>query len=462
MSSTTATSNITSGFIDLATYDEIDKYFYGGESATAYFVRRIEKATWFTIIPSVLNRSSGSPDFNQEWSVRTSRGGDYMLQNWLRIQMPEVSMNTQTWDPNLFGIRWTRNLGHNIIRECSLSFNDLTEARFDNYHMDFWTAFTVPAGKRIGYNNMIGNVPQLVDPYFVGNLTGVLPTYTLNIPLILPHTRDTGVALPTAALPYNEISINFVMRDWTELLIFDSFAAGTSRPAQLSDLSSGVPVLSTVQVWAEFAIVSNDERKRMGKSPRDIGIEQVQTAPPQSFTPLTISNPRYDIRLSHSVKVLFFSVRNTTNMAEWSNYTAASPVPSSAGVNFAPLLADDPVLQASLIYENTARLQNLGADYYSLVQPWYHAPVIPTETGYHSYSYAFDFIAVDPLGSTNYGKLVNVSVDLNASPSALTAAGGGQPPNTGAALAQRYQFVLTAVNHNVVRISGGALGFPVL
>jgi len=309
---------------------------------------------------------------------------------------------------------------------------------------------------------MIGNVPQLVDPYFVGNLTGVLPTYTLNIPLILPHTRDTGVALPTAALPYNEISINFVMRDWTELLIFDSFAAGTSRPAQLSDLSSGVPVLSTVQVWAEFAIVSNDERKRMGKSPRDIGIEQVQTAPPQSFTPLTISNPRYDIRLSHSVKVLFFSVRNTTNMAEWSNYTAASPVPSSAGVNFAPLLADDPVLQASLIYENTARLQNLGADYYSLVQPWYHAPVIPTETGYHSYSYAFDFIAVDPLGSTNYGKLVNVSVDLNASPSALTAAGGGQPPNTGAALAQRYQFVLTAVNHNVVRISGGALGFPVL
>lgn len=462
MSATTATSNVTSGFIDLATYDEIDKYFYGGESATAYFVRRVEKATWFTIVPCVLSKSSGSPDFNQQWSVRLTRAGDYLLQNWLRINIPEVSMNTETWDPALYGIRWTRNLGHNLIRECSISFNDLTEARFDNYHMDFWTNFTVPAGKRIGYNNMIGNIPQLVDPYFVGNLTGVLPSTTLNIPLIFPHTRDTGVALPVAALPYNEISINFVLRDWTELLIFDDFAAGTSRPATIADLSSGVPALTAVQVWAEYAIVSNDERKRMGKTARDIGIEQVQTVPQQTFAPLTNPNPAYDIRLSHSVKVLFFAVRNTTNNAEWSNYTAASPVPTSAGVNFTPTLAADPMLQATLRYENTARLQNMGADFFSFVQPWYHAPVIPSETGYHCYSYSFDFISVDPLGSTNYGKLVNVSMDLLASTAATTAAAGGQPISTGAALAQTYNFVLTAVNHNIVRISGGALGFPVL
>ena len=33
------TSNVTSGFIDLATFDEIEKYLYGGPDATAYFVR---------------------------------------------------------------------------------------------------------------------------------------------------------------------------------------------------------------------------------------------------------------------------------------------------------------------------------------------------------------------------------------------------------------------------------------
>jgi hypothetical protein len=42
------TSNLTSGFIDLATYDELEKYMYGGPDATAYFVRETRKSTWFT------------------------------------------------------------------------------------------------------------------------------------------------------------------------------------------------------------------------------------------------------------------------------------------------------------------------------------------------------------------------------------------------------------------------------
>ena len=41
-------SNITSGFIDLATYDELEKYMYGCGDAVAYFVRTTCKSTWFT------------------------------------------------------------------------------------------------------------------------------------------------------------------------------------------------------------------------------------------------------------------------------------------------------------------------------------------------------------------------------------------------------------------------------
>ena len=36
-------SNLASGFIDLATFDEQEKYMYGGEDATAYFVRETRK-----------------------------------------------------------------------------------------------------------------------------------------------------------------------------------------------------------------------------------------------------------------------------------------------------------------------------------------------------------------------------------------------------------------------------------
>jgi len=66
------------------------------------------------------------------------------------------------------------------------------------------------------------------------------------------------------------------------------------------------------------------------------------------------------------------------------------------------------------------------------------------------------------MGSTNYGKLTNVSIVPEASQAAITAANGNGAAATGADFAQLYEFIITAVNNNVIRISGGALGFPVL
>jgi len=463
-------SNVTSGFIDLATFDELEKYMYGGPDATAYFVRETLKATWFTQVPVVLSRATGNATFGQEWSVGISRAGDYMLATWLRVTFPAVTLLTGPGSQFLGNgnIRWTRNLMHNLVQECCLTFNDLVAARFDNYHLDFWAAFTTPAGKRNGYLNMIGDVDDLIGPH---NATApnslTIPSATLNLPLPFFYTRDSGVALPTAALPYNEMRINFTFRDWTQLLMLDNVAVGaaglsTVVPHVPGDIASA-PVLSTVQVWANYAIVSNDERKRMACAPRDILIEQVQTAPRQTFNPLQNQQPSYDIRFSHAIKVLFFAVRNTTIPNQWSNYTAASAVASSAVVNFNPSGSVDPILETTLTYENTQRLAQMGSDYYSLVNPWYHAPVIPLETGFHMYSYSLDFICLDPKGSTNYGKLTNVSIVPNASVGAVAGANGvNLLHSSGIDFPQTYQFVVTVVNNNIIRISGGALGFPVL
>jgi hypothetical protein len=462
------TSNVTSGFIDLATFDEIEKYMYGGPDATAYFVREVRKATWFTQVPVVLSRASGQPAFNTEWGVAISRAGDYLMQSWLRLTIPSVTLAAGNPFAANGRLRWTRNLMHNLCRECCITFNDLVAARFDSYHLDFWAAFTVPAGKRNGYNNMIGNFDDLTGPHAPGV---AIHSFTLNLPLPLFYSRDSGVALPTAALPYNEMRINFSFRNWSDLLVIDNSVdvpvpgTATSVPAQSTDLVGGAPSLGQTQVWANYAIVSNDERKKMGCAPRDILIEQVQTAPRQTFAPATNPQPSYDVRFSHAVKALFFAVRNTTCAADWSNYTAASPVDNGVTVNFSPLGAVDPVLQTSLIYENTNRLAQMGSDYFSLVNPYFHAPVIPIETGYHMYSYSLDFIALDPMGSTNYGKLTNVSTVPEASQGAITAAGitvATAAPKAGLNKAQTFEWILTGVNNNIIRISGGALGFPVL
>jgi hypothetical protein len=465
-------SNLTSGFIDLATFDELEKYLYGGSSATAYFVRETRKSTWFTLVPVVLSKSNGNADFGTDHSVNISRAGDYLVAAWLRLTTPEVYLLASAAP---FGgtiaagdarLHWTRNFMHNLIVECQVTFNDLQAARFDNYHLDFWAAFTVPAGKRNGYNNMIGDTEEMTKPRAVGE---AIPSQTLNLPLPFFFARDSGVALPTAALPYNEMRITYTFREWNKLLIVDNISkVGTSSQVTTPQASwlNTTPALQNVQTWANYAIVSNDERKRMACAPRNILIEQAQTAPKQTFQPGSGGNPNpsYDLRFSHAIKVIFFSVRNKTFDNVWSNYTAASYVINPAGkvINYAPAGAVDPIQTTSLTYENTARLQNMGSDYFSLVQPWYHAVYIPNETGYHMYSYSLDFICLDPKGSTNYGKLTNVSIAPNSSTGAINAANGDGAAASGADFNQTFEFLTTVVNNNIIRISGGALGFPVL
>ena len=509
---------------------------------------RTRKSTWFTQVPVVLSKCSGSPTFGAEWSVQISRAGDYLLQTWLRIELPEVAITDGsaadaicTGDDKeaCVSIRWTRNLGHAIIRECCLTFNDLVAARFDNYHLDFWAAFTTPEAKKNGYDNMIGNVGALVglgEPHH-------LQAAILNVPLPFFYTRDSGVALPTAALPYNDMRIQFQFRGLGELLIADwcqknskgkniqitqltgsapgatydigeqnsicldgSSISSLPRSCETGNLWSftgGEPKLGAVNVWANYAIVSNDERKRMACAPRDILIEQVQTAPPCGFNPRNVNTPeQYDIRFSHAIKVLFFAVRNKTLACEHANYTTSPAQPilnclnnGESGCLVTTASCFDPVAAASLLYENTYRLANMGSDYYSLVEPYYKAPRIPDLTGYHMYSYSLDFFNLDPMGSTNYGKLTNVSLYINPSLAAVRAASATAFPDfsslsdtatevpVGAICTgghsyvsnctsddayvlycqqQTFEFVVTAVNNNIVRISGGALGFPVL
>jgi hypothetical protein len=209
MSTSICQSNLTAGFIDLATYDELEKYMYGGSDAIAYFVRETRKATWFTQVPVQLAKCEGIADFGQDWSVSISRSGDYLLGTWLHVQLPAVSV--AGWNGRSVCIAWTPNFMHALVKNCCISFNDLVAARFDGTHLDFWAAFTTPASKAEGYRAMIGSQ--------IPTCGGFIPSQTCDLPLPFFYTRDSGVALPTAALPYNEMRISFTFRPWEELLV---------------------------------------------------------------------------------------------------------------------------------------------------------------------------------------------------------------------------------------------------
>lgn len=440
--SSSVSQNPAAGFIDLATYDELEKYMYGTEKAISYFVADIKPSTWFTLVPTVLSKSMGQAQFGQDWAASISRSGDYLVHTWLRTRVEGVTL-TPALQAAGAQIRWTHNFAHNLIKLAAVTFNDLVAMQFDNYFLDFWAAFTVPASKQIGYNNMIGNT----EGQYKGAKT--LAPFTVNLPLPFFFTRDSGLALPTAALPYNEMRVNIQMRDWTELLVYYAPGSVTGQRLSVPDNLASAPQLRDCNIWAEYAIVSNDERKRMGCAPRDILIEQTQSAPRSTFK-TTQSNP-VDIRFAHAVKTLFFGVRNCTVSSEWSNYTLGGVLPQGYVAKDARI---DPMAAGTLLYENTQRLAGLPSDYYSLVEPWYKAPAIPALTGYHMYSYSLAFYDIDPMGSTNYGKLTNVTLDMQGAE--------GVHVDLVAQSSTTLQGIIVCVNNNIIRISGGALGFPVL
>lgn len=492
---TTPTVALTTAFIDLSTYDEIECFMYGGRSVNK-FRKMIRKSSWFTIIAAQLNRCGTTGDFNSEMQAMFSRAGDYIRDVWLRVQTPVVRSKPG------YQARWTRNLGHNLIEEAYLHYNDLTVNKITNYHMDFLHAFMCPAGKVNGYENMIGNIDPLINPYdeYNGydaiqtpgnpaNTTGRsvnLPAAWLNIPLPFYFTGDPSDAIIQAACPFNDVRITLKFRDWRNLLLVDellytrpagSTETATTRvlvesPTWANVLEDTNLRLSNCQVWAHYAVIPNGDREKISEECEiDAVISQVQ-----SITPLSVgtgvTSRGTDLRFAHSIRALYFAMRNTTIRNEWSNYSTHIPrgigtdASENHGIVLRPIGTADPIARAILTYENVDRV-NMDSDYYTLIAPWYSANRIPEQTGYHLLSYANKLDKLEPDGSTNFARLASVNLNMIFSDTAIAQMADANTtvdpwnPEYHSTKAS-FEIIITASNLTVLRHQGGSVGFPVI
>lgn len=529
-----ATTSASTTFIDLATYSELEASMYGGKHAVTLFVSSVQKANWFSFIPVSLRHVSGTPDFGQRnVAASVNRSGDYVLHAWFRALIPYIGLNnTGKVFPSDAGVAWCRNLMHNLIEKCQITFNELIVQEFDNYFLDVYRHFKVGAAKQAGYDNMIGNVATMTT--LAGNPNGSAGFTALgaptgntvscgdnsyrSVPLPFWFSEDSGVALPVAALPFNEVKINYCFRRWQELVIVytgvqikaaDGITNVTALPTvadvvQCTTNSSATfvagkaPALVNPETYAHYAVVHNDERVKMGDSPRDILIDQIQEAQLAGFK--DVSSPTsFDIRFSHSVVAMFFMAENTslydvfggTYGRECSNYTTQSAfavdgtalqaIQSTAGAKY-PAEGSDVFASSQLLYENTPRYA-MGSDYYMWTAPYYFAASIPEETGYHAISYSLDMWSQDPMGGTNHSKLANVSLLHTCSADAILAAaatpqglnafnatvplvyrtgGLAGAAATTSVFPQKYRHVCLVKSKNIARVAHGSLGHPSL
>jgi hypothetical protein len=469
-------SNITAGYMDLATAWKLEgEYLYGltpvsaqfgNPCAKTFFTRVHKRSTWFTQIPVVHRISNSSPEFGREFSVVVARIGEYLLNSWVRVTLPEVTL----LPGNQFGadgrLRWCRKVMHNLIEDCTITVNDQQIARLDNHILDFYSSFSVDANKKFNYDRMIGDVEDLVGSHGpTTSLGATIPATTLNLPLPFFYAQDSGLALPTAAILFGDIKINFKFRNWNELLILDNSGpagAGTVARAvpQVGVDIAAPPALRNVSVWGTYALVSDHERRIMASTRRDMIIEQFQTATKMAFNPITQPTPVYEPKFVMAVKALYFGARNTTFENERSNYSTASPYNDGAVINYKPSGAAAPIKDMTLNYESTTRLSAMSWDYFSQIVPYFCAPSVPYDIGYGLYSYALFLDGVDASGSTNYGKIGVVQVSPTASEETVLAAQGSGDPESGCDFPQTFTWHMIARSSTVIRVADGQLSFP--
>jgi hypothetical protein len=490
-------------------------------NASVIQVKRHKKITPIALAPYPHALDSGKVEYNGQARWKLGRQGDYLQASWLRLELSEVVSGLTPGAEHGY-IRYCHNLAHSLIDCLELSFTGIAGVTFDEFFLDFFSAFTVPASKRNAYDNMIGNLPELVNPVYRRSVgagltpmaSQVLPAAVLNLPLPMPYTRETGVSLPTGSLIYNDVIVEAHFRDYTDVLVVSnptnallgSINANSSRKAVAADIT-GTPTLSG-DLWGTYIVVTSDERKRMDKLPRDAVWENVQTMP--DVTVLSSANDiEVPLRYSHAVKAILFALRNKTVDSDRANYTTREPlsrfnVAGAAGLTtleFPAPNAFDPIEQACLRYEGSV-VFDMPVDYFSMVQPFLYARAVPTVTGYHLWSYSLDMGSADSLGSADHGKLTNVNLNLTLSEdciAALTAAvvtpfvdeygrhsalppgyadlrsdiawieaglGGGTLINMVGAngfnlVPQKFEAHNAAIAHTVIRYIGGAAGFPI-
>merc|ERR1712017_19382 len=111
---------------------------------------------------------------------------------------------------------YVKNLGHALIKFAEV---EIGGQRIDKHYGDWmhiWNELSQEAGKKDGYDDMIG-----------ADLAAGAPETDLYIPLEFWFCRNPGLALPLIALQYHEVKINIEFRAVSDCCWFEGSMTDT-------------------------------------------------------------------------------------------------------------------------------------------------------------------------------------------------------------------------------------------
>ena len=415
--------------MQLVAYGAQDIYLTGNPQIT-FFKVVYRRHTNFAV-ESIEHTFNGQADFGKRVTATISRNGDLIQQMYLELVMPVIGNDGQ---------RWTYGVGNALVKQAEIEIGgQLIDRQYGDW-MNIWTELTIPAGKRAGYDNMVGNkAPTGTNQ--IGALTAGVVVQRLYVPLQFWFNRNPGLALPLIALQYHEVKLNLELRSAGELV-------NIAAPDNTTGLGC--------KLYVDYIYLDTDERRRFAQVSHEYLIEQVQFTGSESIG-ATEASKNVTLNFNHPVKELIWAHVLTAS-------TAVEAVNGNRWFNYSGNTADgadvDSFTSALLQLNGHDRFSVRYAEYFRKVQNYEHHTRCPrvgkdldADDARNQYIYSYSFALSpeehQPSGTCNFSRIDNAVLQLKYG--ADTSAG---------IKAQTLGMNLNvyAVNYNVLRIMSGMGG----
>ena len=420
--------------MQLVAYGAQDIYLTGNPQIT-FFKVVYRRHTNFAV-ESIEQTFNGTADFNKRVTATISRNGDLIQQMYLEVTLPDIATADTLW---------TYGVGNALIKQAEIEIGgQLIDRQYGDW-MNIWTELTIPAGKRAGYDNMVGNALTATDPHQTGGVDADTGPFRLYVPFQFWFNRNPGLALPLIALQYHEVKLNLEIRPAVDLLQI---------------IATGAPVTTTAslgcKLYVDYVYLDTDERRRFAQVSHEYLIEQVQFTGTESV-PVGASK-NVTLNFNHPVKELIWAHTTTVHAA-----TPATVVGSGSWFNYSgnsALLGVDSFQKALLQLNGHDRFSVRFADYFRKVQNYEHHTRVPrvgrdlagtftdsTQQTFQQYIYSYSFALSpeehQPSGTCNFSRIDNAVLQLTYDTAVTTLA---------------MNLNIYAVNYNVLRIMSGMGG----
>lgn len=419
------------GLLQLVSYGAQNLYLNGNPSIS-FFKKVYKTHTNFALESMRINFDKTDISFSKSTTLTTriDRNADLITNIYLILQMPSIRKRGQ----NVFN--FVEHLGETMVEEFYLNIGGNTIDRQYGEWLHIWNELSLGANKRYGYDQMIGNIPEVFRPddfnkkFENGDIQ--VNSRKIIVPLHFWFNKIPGLAVPLISLQYHDIEVGVVIKPMKDLILENKQKIDDHSLYFESDTINVQPYLECNYVFLDTA-----ERTYFANHSLDYLIEKVTRIPFYSVN----SFSSLQLPLHNPVKEIIWVIKrndvNTTN--KWLNYGDQDREGNTI----------EPLIKAKLLFNGLDRIEEKDASYFNIIQPYQHHTVVPKQ-GVYVYSFSLSPEKFQPSGACNMSRLKNIHLNLTLAEPLIPEDETQQP--------YKYDVTVYVTSYNFLRVASGMAG----